>query len=476
MGELARRHPLGGPEYGVRYANSSESRPDGPSRSSTSAVVALERSHTSKRTLSSLGSSSRFGVDRSTAISHHLHDTTRSHYLEALMMQLSNDVIAGGDPDDFLTVRHLRVAGSNQRDRPGAGVCCSGGARRGGGPTSGCQPSSPAGPPPVVRPASPDPGGARPWNGRGVRGGLRERRAGTSCGLRPTTPPPAARSPSTPVRARRTGMGSSPGTSTSRPSPMTRSSANRRNQATRALAADPWVVELHPDGGYASVSVGIMDVVGAMDGINEAGLAVALLADNGSPTPSPRAARRSAWRSSRSSATCSTRAPPSTRRRKRCCSPKQYYFFVSVSLRRRRSERPVLRVGALGHPQPRSDRRGGPVRGGPDGVHQPPPPPPCRPDGPARRGRVAGHGRHDLLALGRPARGHERRRGGRPRRDPRPPPDGPVRSPGRRGPHVLAGPLRRGGPLGRGELLPTGRRRRASTPTRSGWPCRERIG
>ncbi len=28
-------------------------------------------------------------------------------------MQLSNDVIAGEGPDDFLTVRHLRVAGSN---------------------------------------------------------------------------------------------------------------------------------------------------------------------------------------------------------------------------------------------------------------------------------------------------------------------------------------------------------------------------
>jgi hypothetical protein len=55
----------------------------------------------------------------------------------------------------------------------------------------------------------------------------------------------------------------------------------------RPLAADPWVIELHPDDGYASIAVGIMDVMGAMDGINEAGLAVALLADNESAEPEP---------------------------------------------------------------------------------------------------------------------------------------------------------------------------------------------
>ena len=55
----------------------------------------------------------------------------------------------------------------------------------------------------------------------------------------------------------------------------------------RPLGADPWVVELRPDDGYASVSVGIMDVMGAMDGVNEAGLAVALLADNESPEQEP---------------------------------------------------------------------------------------------------------------------------------------------------------------------------------------------
>lgn len=60
----------------------------------------------------------------------------------------------------------------------------------------------------------------------------------------------------------------------------------------RPLAADPWVVELHPDDGYASVTVGIMDVMGAMDGVNEAGLAVALLADNETPEPEPTGAPR----------------------------------------------------------------------------------------------------------------------------------------------------------------------------------------
>lgn len=53
------------------------------------------------------------------------------------------------------------------------------------------------------------------------------------------------------------------------------------------LAADPWVIELHPDGGYSSVTIGIMDVVGAMDGINSAGLTVALLADDESPAREP---------------------------------------------------------------------------------------------------------------------------------------------------------------------------------------------
>lgn len=55
----------------------------------------------------------------------------------------------------------------------------------------------------------------------------------------------------------------------------------------RPLGADIWVSELRPEAGYASVTVGIMDVMGAMDGINDAGLCVALLADNETPEPEP---------------------------------------------------------------------------------------------------------------------------------------------------------------------------------------------
>lgn len=55
----------------------------------------------------------------------------------------------------------------------------------------------------------------------------------------------------------------------------------------RPLGADPWVIELQPDRGYASIVMGIMDMMGGMDGINEVGLAVTLLADNESPAPEP---------------------------------------------------------------------------------------------------------------------------------------------------------------------------------------------
>jgi hypothetical protein len=60
-----------------------------------------------------------------------------------------------------------------------------------------------------------------------------------------------------------------------------------RTPGEPALAADPWVIELRPDHGYASIVVGIMDIMGGMDGVNEVGLAVTLLADNESPAPEP---------------------------------------------------------------------------------------------------------------------------------------------------------------------------------------------
>jgi predicted choloylglycine hydrolase len=55
----------------------------------------------------------------------------------------------------------------------------------------------------------------------------------------------------------------------------------------RAMVADPWIVELHPDGGRSSISIGFGDPLGGMDGINDAGLAVALLADDVRPALEP---------------------------------------------------------------------------------------------------------------------------------------------------------------------------------------------
>ena len=51
----------------------------------------------------------------------------------------------------------------------------------------------------------------------------------------------------------------------------------------RPMVADPWIVEMHPTDGHASVCLVMGDVMGAMDGINSAGLAVALLADDVHP-------------------------------------------------------------------------------------------------------------------------------------------------------------------------------------------------
>ena len=61
--------------------------------------------------------------------------------------------------------------------------------------------------------------------------------------------------------------------------------APRRGE--RAAVADTWIVELHPDDGHASLCVGFGDVMGGMDGVNDAGLAVALLADDTNPALEP---------------------------------------------------------------------------------------------------------------------------------------------------------------------------------------------
>ena len=60
-----------------------------------------------------------------------------------------------------------------------------------------------------------------------------------------------------------------------------------RRAGERPLAAEVWVTELRPDHGYATIVVGIMDMLGGMDGLNQEGLAVTLLADNESPAPEP---------------------------------------------------------------------------------------------------------------------------------------------------------------------------------------------
>lgn len=49
------------------------------------------------------------------------------------------------------------------------------------------------------------------------------------------------------------------------------------------MTGDPYVIEAHPDRGYASLYTCAYDLLGCVDGINEKGLAVALLADDASP-------------------------------------------------------------------------------------------------------------------------------------------------------------------------------------------------
>lgn len=60
----------------------------------------------------------------------------------------------------------------------------------------------------------------------------------------------------------------------------------------RSMVADPWIVELHPDHGRSSICVGFGDPFGGMDGVNDAGLAVVLLADDVHPALEPNPARQ----------------------------------------------------------------------------------------------------------------------------------------------------------------------------------------
>jgi hypothetical protein len=55
----------------------------------------------------------------------------------------------------------------------------------------------------------------------------------------------------------------------------------------RSMTGDPYVIEAHPDRGYASLYTCAYDLLGCVDGVNEKGLAVALLADDASPEKTP---------------------------------------------------------------------------------------------------------------------------------------------------------------------------------------------
>jgi hypothetical protein len=55
----------------------------------------------------------------------------------------------------------------------------------------------------------------------------------------------------------------------------------------RSMTGDPYVIEMHPEKGYASLYTCSYDLLGCVDGINEKGLAVALLADDASPDKKP---------------------------------------------------------------------------------------------------------------------------------------------------------------------------------------------
>lgn len=195
-------------------------------------------------------------------------------------------VVAGGAPEDVLTVRHLRACGSN-RD---IGRALADTARRVHGPVAGPQRA----PDPIVQRARrhwfaqnhpvlskrllgvADAFGVDPEDDHWDLGmlGTYEVPAGCSTVFFPgdTTKDGHA------LLARNFDFPLATYTQIRGLSPL---------PSERMLAADPWIVELHPDNGYSSVVIGIMDVLGGMDGINSAGLVVTLLADDESPQPEP---------------------------------------------------------------------------------------------------------------------------------------------------------------------------------------------
>jgi hypothetical protein len=59
-------------------------------------------------------------------------------------------------------------------------------------------------------------------------------------------------------------------------------------EGARSMTGDPYLIEMRPDKGYASLYMGSYDLLGGcIDGMNEKGVAVALLADDVSPNKQP---------------------------------------------------------------------------------------------------------------------------------------------------------------------------------------------
>ncbi len=201
-------------------------------------------------------------------------------------MQAMTEVIAGGGRDDFLTVRHLRIAGTNRE----IGNALATASRAVHGRAAGPRPVTD----PVVQRAR------RRWfdqhhpilaeRGRGIADAFGvdyDSDAWDVVWLATYDGPAGCSVAFYPGEGTKDGHGILSRNFDFPTATLDQIMGGPGQPGERPLAADPWVVELHPDEGYASITVGIMDVAGAMDGINEAGLAVALLADNESPSPEP---------------------------------------------------------------------------------------------------------------------------------------------------------------------------------------------
>lgn len=206
--------------------------------------------------------------------------------MEAMDGTARVEIVAGGTPADFLTVRHLRVAGSHRE----IGRAMATAARRAHGAVTGPTPASD----PVVQRAR------RSWFAAN-HPAQHERMLGVgdAFGIDPaddrwdlawlgTYELPAGCStvfyPGTGTKDGHSLLARNFDFPTLSYSEIT---GGATQPGEEPLASAPWVVQSHPDSGYSSVTVGIMDVMGAMDGVNSAGLAVSLMADNESPSPEP---------------------------------------------------------------------------------------------------------------------------------------------------------------------------------------------